>query len=59
MESSAKDKTTIYIYKFIKEIKGITLDELIDLAIKLKHEKLLEELLKIANGKYKEMLLEA
>lgn len=58
MEASTKDKTTIYIYKFIKEIKGITLDELIDLAIKLKHEKLLEELLKIANGKYKEILLE-
>lgn len=59
MEASAKDKTTKDIYKFIKEFKGVTLDELIDLAINLEHEKLIEELLKLAKGKNKEKLLEA
>lgn len=59
IESSANNKTTKYIYSFIKEIPGVTLDTLVNASIKTRNENLMEALLKTTNGKNKEKLLQA
>lgn len=59
IECSIKNNDMTYIYRFVKNVPGISFDKLVDTAIVLGNEKLICHLIAIAKGNKREELISA